>query len=536
MATDIDMEIDMTLDEDPELARLNAEAAAIEERRVPTNSFPTLQRAQQAQAEDAMRDVQAQAEEGEVDTSEPQPTKVFLRGFDHFWKPNDLRNYVRDTAKSVDELFKRIEWINDTSANLIYETEDAAAEALGLLSVDEVLGETLQEREAKRPESHPESQLYVRQAVVGDVKMEKAAQYSKFYLYNPQFDPSERKRKREEDHRQRSVYRKREGYGRRRHEEEPFDVNLYDDDEPATQPRRNSVSSGSADARPKHPRRKLAYDDEDLFASKQTGRLRGARSASPNRDGDGKYGFAENEGATRRQTARAVTPPLARGSRNLDNRVARDVLKTELFPNKGSGPDLFPNKSRLTTGGEYDLFPGRSNSTARQGRPREGAFPSSPSHRRQDAQDMKLIDVAEQIGKYNLDGAVEPSLQGSRTYREVTGRAPSQTRNGAGKGSDLFSRVTGGPTAKSSDRGRLNGQDPPGFSFKGAATGGNRSQGASGAAGFSIRGASREQVENPLVKELFPLKAGTDRGGKDLFDGRIKGRGRGKRMGADDLI
>lgn len=31
MATDMDMDIDLTLDDDPELARLNAEAAAIEE-------------------------------------------------------------------------------------------------------------------------------------------------------------------------------------------------------------------------------------------------------------------------------------------------------------------------------------------------------------------------------------------------------------------------------------------------------------------------------------------------------------------------
>lgn len=53
-----------------------------------------------------------------------------------------------------------------------------------------------------------------------------------------------------------------------------------------------------------------------------------------------------------------------------------------------------------------------------------------------------------------------------------------------------------------------------GFSIKGA-----------GENGFSILGASRERTQNPLVKELFPLKATNSEGGRDLFDGRMKGRG-----------
>lgn len=47
--------------------------------------------------------------------------------------------------------------------------------------------------------------------------------------------------------------------------------------------------------------------------------------------------------------------------------------------------------------------------------------------------------------------------------------------------------------------------------------------------GFSILGASREKVENPLVKELFPTRSG----GKNLFDGRIKGRAAQRRRAED---
>lgn len=491
-----------------------------------------------------MRDADTQVEEGEVDTAEPQPTKVYIRGFDHNWKPADLRNYVREAAYGVDAQFKRIEWINDTSANLLYETDDAAIEALGLFSADGIVGERLEEREAKKAEAHPDSSLVVRQAVVGDVKIERAAQYSKFYLHNPAYDPSERKRKRHDDHRERAVYRKREGYDRRRNDnqEQPFDVNLYDDDDDsAMQTRRRSASSGSGVASSRHSRRQLAHDDVDLFAGKQSGRLRGARSASPGRDGDGRYGFAENEGASKRQAPRAISPPASRASQSLNNRVARDVMKTELFPNRSSNNDLFPSKRQHTLGdnnSNNDLLSSRGATTADRSRPRD-LFPSSPSHRRQDAQDMKLIDVAEQIGKYHLDSNTGSDRPDPHAY-QPPGRAPSQTRIGASRGGDLFSRVSGGPGTKSSERGRLRAQEEsPGFSFKGAAGlgAGSDAPSGNGSSGFSIRGASKEKVENPLVKELFPIKAGAGSGnGKDLFDGRIKGRGRGKRMGAGDLI
>ena len=78
--------------------------------------------------------------------------------------------------------------------------------------------------------------------------------------------------------------------------------------------------------------------------------------------------------------------------------------------------------------------------------------------------------------------------------------------------------------------GRLSrdGDDDVGVSIKGEA-----SRSGNGNQGFSFLGASNGQrPENPLVKELFPIKNG---GQKDLFDGRVKGRANGRRR-AEDLF
>ncbi|KAI7176648.1 hypothetical protein KC324_g9794 [Hortaea werneckii] len=95
-------------------------------------------------------------------------------------------------------------------------------------------------------------------------------------------------------------------------------------------------------------------------------------------------------------------------------------------------------------------------------------------------------------------------------------------------GESSYGRLQNGPSLSNSQP----EDDGPGFSFKGA--GKNADSG-----GFIFKGASsKEKTENPLVKELFPLNksgAGGRSGGKDLFDGRIKGRGNQRRR-AEDLF
>lgn len=89
-------------------------------------------------------------EEGEVDASAPAPTKVHIRGLDNL-SQDDILKWIEEHS-SID-LFKKVQWIDDTSANLIYDTDIAAAEALNALSAEEVI-EPLQLRAAKRVSTH----------------------------------------------------------------------------------------------------------------------------------------------------------------------------------------------------------------------------------------------------------------------------------------------------------------------------------------------------------------------------------------------
>lgn len=467
------------------------------------------------------------AEEGEVDASAPAPTKVHIRGLDNL-SHDDILKWAEEYYTM--DLFKKLQWIDDTSANLIYDTEVAAAEALNAFSAEEVL-DPLQLRQAKRLSTHRDLELLVRQAIVADVKAPGAKDRSKFYLFRKEWDPDNpdnirpdnRKRRRVDEDRGDSKYRRRD-YGDDQHHrrgsrsEKVFHEDMYGDDPQAgDESRRNSHSSGS-----EYVRRQVKYD-EDLLANKERGRLRN-RSASPNRDEDGRFGFDEVQPRRRTARPRSPTPRNIRAGR--DNRGARDNLRKELFPDKRSSTAL---TNEHTNGISRDLFSNRPSSSNSS---RE-LFPDRVNgavHRRQSAKDLTPNEVADAIGRYTFDGASE-----HRTYCG-SGRRPEngerRPRGEDGGGRDLFSRISGGPKVDSV-YGRLHGRPAledgsDGFSIKGAGRADND-------AGFSILGASRERAQNPLVKELFPLKAESGSGEKDLFDGRIKGRGAQRRR-AEDLF
>ena len=59
------------------------------------------------------------------------PNKVHLRGLDTF-TPDDLKAYL--TQHSSSSQFDRIEWIDDSSANLVFRSEGSAQEALVALA------------------------------------------------------------------------------------------------------------------------------------------------------------------------------------------------------------------------------------------------------------------------------------------------------------------------------------------------------------------------------------------------------------------
>jgi hypothetical protein len=533
MATDADMDIDMNIDMeiDPEVARMQAEAEAI--------NLRAQQQAAEDARNDAMNGVEQAPEEGEVQQNAMVPTKVHLRGLDDL-KTREIEQGVREVCST--ELYRRLQWIDDSSANLVFDTEDAAADALAALSAEEQ-SEPLRLRPVKPLEALGGAHLEARMAIEADVKAPGAAVRSAFYLRNPEYDPENKPKKRKNVREQGPRFKRT----RRQSEDEifhrgdseagtPFDVNFYDDPPsapaaPASATHRASPSSASS-----YDVRKQTRSGEDLFAGRDNGRLRNNnsrdRSASPDRDGDGRYGFSEEQPYRRTARQRSATPPRLR--RNRENQDARVERREELFPPRGTTSTLksnghAPEPRRPANGNATDLFPDRTTNGSKE------LFPDKAQHRRHDARDIDLDEVATAIGQYNLDGTYEVA---TFTYTlSGPGRAGQKPQNHKNTGRDLFSRVTGGPkniASNNNSNGRLRDRDEDltqdnGFSFKGA---GSREP------GFSILGASgnsennRERGAN-LARELFPHKSGAPNGGRDLFDGRIKGRARKR---AEDLF
>lgn len=95
--------------------------------------------------------------------------------------------------------YDKLEWIDDTSLNLVFGSEGIAHEALVALASVHVADATqlppLEPIPAKSFSGKPDSTLSVRVAVTGDRKVAGAAQRSCFYLLHPEYDPEERKRR-----------------------------------------------------------------------------------------------------------------------------------------------------------------------------------------------------------------------------------------------------------------------------------------------------------------------------------------------------
>lgn len=276
------------------------------------------------------------------------PYKIHIRGLDTF-NPNEVKAYVAEHAGSTQ--FERVEWIDDSSANLIFKSESTAQEALLALASVEIADATqlppLESLPAKSFSGKPDSSLQIRFAVAGDKKAAGAAARSRFYLLHPEYDPEERRRRGEFD---RGKYRDRSDRGRDRDrrsgrrrddryedESEPFDVSLYDDDEEALAKRAN--------ARPR-PRRDSRSDRED-YDDEEYARRNRDKELFPNRRprGSGVAG-RDRSASPMRDDARMETDDLARdeeaAARNRDraraikDRISRDNKSKELFPSKVS--------------------------------------------------------------------------------------------------------------------------------------------------------------------------------------------------------
>jgi hypothetical protein len=460
-----------------------------------------------------MNGIEEVAEEGEVGLNTAEPSKVHIRGLNSF-SSQQVKQYAGEHY-SLD-LFGKIQWIDDTSANLIYDTELAATEALEAFSAEEGIMDPLQLRKAKILSTEPNVELFVRQAVASDVKVANAKDHSRYYLIHPEADPDNRpprKRRFQDNGYQSNKYRRREWEGERRYKRvkdvKDFHEDMYDEDaRPGSLSRRNSYPSDGENSR-----RRLVYDDEDIYdregrgrdyrgngddlmRSRDNGRLRD-RSASPVRDdGDGRYGFQEEFPRRRTPQPRAHTPPPAN-----NNRAARDHYRRELFAdrrpssalNGGFERDNYRPTSTVNNSFERDNYrPSSSGSDSYRpstaNKPRE-LFPDGvgSAHKRTGAKDIDYDIMQDRMRRCCIDGARRVRFADSFTYVEPGARRDERA-----------DPVDGGSI---------------GFSFKGAGAGG----------GFSFKGASRESNG---VRELIPQKGRASvNKGMDLFAHKMNGRG-----------
>ncbi|KAL1988118.1 hypothetical protein VTN96DRAFT_1149 [Rasamsonia emersonii] len=422
----------------------------------------------------------AAPQDGTVDplTAEAQYEKVHIRGVDEL-TTDDLKRFAAEHFPVEEPT--RIEWIDDTSANFVYSSEEVGLQALKAFSQ---LGEedvssfpSLRLRTAKSLSTHPESVLQVRSAVKTDRKKPRAHEASRFYLLHPEHDPREKLRRQLAERRRQARrddsngdYRRRrfdEREHRRRRRDESFAANMYDDMDGSDR-RRGGSSEDFSDAegrhRPRRGRQKELFPDH----GPEPGRLRD-RSASPGRNDLNGMRRSDDERQDSRRRFRERSPQLGSSRANEGK---------ELFPSKLSGDgdsqkrELFPNKT-VDSYLKKELFPNKTSS----------------NHRRSDA-----FDAADETADLFSKRIHVSLMDGARDRADVgeSGEASGISIRGAAS----------------------NGQ---GISIRGSAN------------GISIKGSA-----SASVRELFPSKYNPN-AGKELFSDKLEGRG-GRRRKAEDMF
>lgn len=380
----------------------------------------------------------------------------------------------------------RVEWVDDTSANIVFEDAATASSALENFALpnpdfDISILPAIHLREAKRLSTRSYVILRVRTALSTDQKRPRAHEASRFYMLHPEYDPRERRRPQERklQYGNRDYRSRRYGVDeqRRRRDmdyDEGFDPSMYNDNSRSTErDSRNLLSEDRINGGLFHPRRRA-----DSY------RLARDRSASPGNKGDAKQ--------------RRRTPPPAYSFRD-----------PYPFPSENGGKELFPSRSSDNKGianNTKELF---SNKMLAAGLKKE-LFPQKVktiNHRRSDA-----FDAADETADLFTNGLSVSLAEGSQVSRNLADRiTKGSTTDGQMETSDPVPRAS------------RNGDDGSGISILGASS--------QQETGFSIRGGT---AAAGTIKELFPGKAlGNE--GKELFSQKIHGRG-GRRNRAADMF
>jgi Nuclear cap-binding protein subunit 3 len=406
-----------------------------------------------------------------------------------------------------------VQWIDDSSANLVYPSADAALEALGALSAitptkAEVITNPLQLRETKpRQGSH----LQIRRAVIGDKKKRNAKEASRYYLLHPEADPIERMRtefangrnRRGGDHGdyQRRRYNDRED--RRRRDQDAnseeggeFNASMYDDNPQPRQSRSHGRGRRSARNRSASPGRSITNSDEIIIDDV---------SGSEN---DHRPSTRRNNNNSDRFRDRSPPP-----SYSFDD--------PHPFPKANREKELFPSNTGPKSGqlaSDHIQTQKQAERAATAAKLRKELFPNKTdrsNHRRSDAFDARTA----------ADAANSADLSSRMSRRmDITDSTTTSSNTNSNVGKELFSGTSNSDANAGGARGgNLSIKGTAGLSIKGGA-------------GMSIKGGAAAAAN---VRELFPdkyVRGGGGNEGKELFSDKIKGRGNVRRNRAEDLF
>ncbi|KAI4134191.1 MAG: hypothetical protein LQ347_001729 [Umbilicaria vellea] len=459
------------------------------------------------------------------------PHKIHVRGVDDLTTA-DIRAFSAEHFPS--EVPTRVEWIDDTSANIVFDTPAKALAALvqfSLAPADDVEKiPELQLRRAKVLSTHPNSRMQVRIALFTDQKRPRAYETSRFYLMHPEYDPRERRRRDRSSQDGYGDYRRRryghEEHRRRRNDDNDrgFVASMYDDDSSAFadrgnghQERRGSQSTLSSEGDNGSSRDPYHRSGRRRGASLRSGRydvsngrLRD-RSASPDQISE-----AHSDSNRHRLRKRTRTPPPRYQSRD-PHPIPNPNDHKELFLSKSTTQKPVPGELRGSgsSGRTRELFPNKHFAV----NVKKELFPSKTSiihHRRSDA-----FDAADETADLFATGMPVPFTDGAMDTRLSSCYLAERTSHGDPSN---FGRLKGSDTEPDPDA--LGNLEGGGFSIRGAA----KQQDL----GFSIRGIAADGATGASVKELFPGK-GAGNAGKELFTEKLRGRG-GRRNRAEDMF
>jgi hypothetical protein len=381
---------------------------------------------------------------------------------------NDILAFVDD---NMPDSQAHVQWIDDTSANVVFKTREQAREAilnfvLHPITSEQIAAAPFDLRTAKAVITRPSSMLTVRVAQAGDRKRKNAREASRYYLMHPDEDPTERMRKefangrrRENGEYQRRRFDDRE-HRRRRHMDEKDDMNDF-------------AASMYDDAPEPEPERKGR--GRELFGDRSRG-----RSASP-----GTRNSDELEISDSGEDGR-----LVRRRKGYRDRTERPPPYTKRdpapFPRNNSGKELFGATDKPKGGLQSDAMDisrpvsdNREANAAAAKRMRDhllSAAQTSPraGHRRSRAMDAKN---AEDL---------------SERFARKSSLSIDSTKSNTNNGLELFPSNTGAGN---------------GLSIKGSAD-------QSRQGGLSIKGRAE-------VKELFPDRYKRNEG-RELFDQPVR--------------